>query len=296
MENFEDLPLEVRLSAYIDGQVSDEDKRALDALLATDPQARELLDLLKAGSDFGNNAFADMLKEPVPLHMVRAIKGGSSASSGTVRQAANGNAISFFRFVPQAMAASVVLLLAGGYSGYFIGLKHAPEVPVEVANISTMEAPAGAAVKTRSFTFNASATIALPAIAVSSVAEVHDIYAGQARLVEIPASDRAGLKTWLAASTGVTFEIPDLVADGLTFEGGRLVAVDGSPTGALYYKNAKGEVVAIYFARGSLTGGQTSAGTSEYLSGSKGETAWVVAGPAGDKTLSAVAGKAAAAL
>jgi anti-sigma factor RsiW len=296
MENFDDLPLEVRLSAYLDGQVSDAQKRALDATLAIDAHARELLDLLKSGSDFGNQAFADMLKEPVPLHMVRAIKTGGSASAGGGRTPANGNVVSLFRFIPQAMAASVVLLLAGGYSGYFIGLKNGPEVPVEVAEISSAEAPSGTPVKTRSFTFNASAAISLPAIAVSAVAEVHDIYARQARLVEMPASDSAGLKTWLAASTGVAFEIPDLAADGLTFEGGRLVAVDGSPTGALFYKNAKGDVVAVYFAKGSLTGGQTSVGTSEYVSGAKGETAWVVAGPAGDKTLAVVAGKVAATL
>ena len=49
MENFKDLPLEVRLSAYLDGQLEPEDVNVIEAQLATDPKAREILDMLKAG-------------------------------------------------------------------------------------------------------------------------------------------------------------------------------------------------------------------------------------------------------
>ena len=72
MENFKELPLDVRLSAYMDGQVSAEDASELEALIASDPKAREILDTLKAGSDFGNQAFEEMLREPVPLNLVRS--------------------------------------------------------------------------------------------------------------------------------------------------------------------------------------------------------------------------------
>jgi len=299
MENFKDLPVEVRLSAYIDGQVGEDDKRELEALLATDPHAREILDLLTAGSDFGNQAFAEMLKEPVPLNLVRAIKETSTKPQAPVRQAANSNVVSFFRFIPQAIAASAVLLLAGGYSGYFIGMKNAAQAPSEISETSAFEAPAGATngAKTRSFTFDSPAPISLPAIAVTSVADVHDVYSKETtRLAEVPATEAASLKSWLAASTGVTFNIPDLAADGLNFQGGRLVAVDGNPTGALYYKDAKNEVVAIYFTKGTATSGQTAQGANQYLSGSKGDTAWFVAGPNGDSALKDIASKASAAL
>ncbi|RYE46059.1 MAG: anti-sigma factor, partial [Hyphomicrobiales bacterium] len=40
MENFKELPLEVRLSAYLDGQVEDDDARELEALIASDAQAK----------------------------------------------------------------------------------------------------------------------------------------------------------------------------------------------------------------------------------------------------------------
>jgi anti-sigma factor RsiW len=302
MENFKELPLEVRLSAYIDGQVSEADKRDIEALLATDPHARELLDLLNTGSEFGNQAFAEMLKEPVPLDLVRAIKSTSAAPvsvAGTAPKAANSNVVSFFRFIPQAMAASVVLLLAGGYSGYFIGTQHAAQIPSQISETSAYEAPAGSTAKTRELklSFDAPLQASLPTIAVTSVANVHDVYSRQTtRLAELPASDAATLKTWLASSTGVDFNIPDLSADGLAFQGGRLVAVDGNPAGALYYKDAKDEVVAIYFAKATVSKGVTAAGANQYVAGAKGDTAWVVAGPNSDKSLKTIADKASAEL
>lgn len=298
MENFKDLPLEVRLSAYIDGQVGEEDKREIEAQLATDPHARELLNLLNAGSDLGNQAFEDMLKEPVPLHLVRAIKGKQASSGGAIAQAANGNVVSFFRFIPQAIAASAVLLLAGGYSGYFIGMKNA-QVPTELSETSGFETPTGATreIKTRSFTFNAPAAITLPSIAVDAVANVHDVYSKETtRLVEVPAAQATQLKSWLASSTGISFNIPDLKAEGLDFQGGRLVAVDGNPAGALYYKNGKSQVIALYFTKGTVEKGEMAQGANQYLSGDKGDTAWIVAGPTGDSALKDIAGKASAAL
>lgn len=299
MENFKELPLEVRLSAYIDGQVSEEDKREIETILATDPHARELLDLLNAGSELGNQAFAEMLREPVPLNLVRAIKATPASSGGGAISAANSNTVSFFRFIPQAVAASAVLLLAGGYSGYFIGMKSAAQPNMEITETAALEAPQGKTIKTRELklSFNTPAPISLPAIAVTSVAGVHDVYSREtSRLGEIPAAQASDLKVWLAASTGVAFNIPDLSADGLSFQGGRLVAVDGNPAGALYYRSTKGEVVGVYFTKGTVTKGETSEGANQYVSGAKGDTAWIVAGPNGDDALTAIADKASAAL
>lgn len=299
MENFKELPLEVRLSAYIDGQVSEEDKRELETILATDPHARELLDLLNAGSEFGNQAFAEMLREPVPLHLVRAIK-ATPAGSGGGLSAANNNKASFFRFIPQTIAASAVLLLAGGYSGYFIGMNSATQpnpVISEIASTQTLQGATGSKTRELKLSFDAPAMASLPAISVASVAGTHDVYSRETtRLAELPAADADSLKTWLAASTGIPFNIPDLSADGLTFQGGRLVAVDGNPAGALYYKDASGDVVGVYFTRGTVTRGETSEGANQYVAGSKGDTAWIVAGPNGDDALKAIADKASAAL
>lgn len=58
------LALEVRLSAYIDGELAESEKSELDALLARDDEARALLEKLKSGSAFGNGAFENFLHDP----------------------------------------------------------------------------------------------------------------------------------------------------------------------------------------------------------------------------------------
>ncbi|MBL0372030.1 anti-sigma factor [Rhizobium sp. KVB221] len=297
MENFRELPLEVRLSAYLDGQVDPEDARELEALLEKDVHARDLLNTLSAGSDFGNQAFDELLKEPVPLSMVRAIR-DTSAKPPPVQMASNTNTISFFRFVPQAIAASAVLLLAGGYSGYFVGKKSAAEMPLEISETTAFEAPG--AVKTRGFSFDTPimvAPVGAPLISANDVADIHDVYSKQSdRLAEIPASNANALISWLSASTGINFSIPDLSADGLRFEGGRLIALDGKPAGALFYKNAAGEVVGVYYVKGTTTDALKTEGAHTIVSGSKGQTAWFVAAPVTSASLADIAGKASAAL
>lgn len=295
MENFKELPLEVQLSAYIDGQLDAADAQEIETLLKSDKQAQSILETLKAGSDFGNQAFEEMLKEPVPLHLVRSIK-EASAKPAPVRVAANGNSISFMRFVPQAIAACAVLLLAGGYSGYFIGQRSAAEMPMEISETSAFQAPADSkGVKTRGFTFEAPA--AAENVEASEVAGVHDVYAKEStRRAEMPASEADTLKSWLSASTGVAISIPDLSADGLKFEGGRLVALGGKPAGALFYSNAKGDVVGLYYLKGATSDGQLAQGSNEIISGTKGETAWFVATPSGNADIKDIAGKASAAL
>ena len=42
MENFKELPLEVRLSAFLDGQVEAEDVKELEALIASNDEARAI--------------------------------------------------------------------------------------------------------------------------------------------------------------------------------------------------------------------------------------------------------------
>lgn len=83
---------------------------------------------------------------------------------------------------------------------------------------------------------------------VADVAEYHAVYATQSRhLVEVPASDSDHIRTWLTAQVGTPFEIPDLAAEGLEFQGARLLVAAGKPVGQLMYRNAQGEVVALCF-------------------------------------------------
>jgi anti-sigma factor RsiW len=294
MENTRDLPLEVRLSAYLDGQLDDAETREIEALLKSDAEARALLDMLKAGSEFGNAAFDEMLRAPVPLALVRAVRTpqtGGATSGGAPLRAANSNVASFFRFIPQAIAASAVLLLAGGYTGYFVGSRNADQD--RITETSGYQATAETAPKTRSMsplTVNAPAadgeqgstrSFSRTDVVLSDIAAIHRIYAADATHAdEVPASRQSELVGYLEAVTSVTFAVPDLSAEGYRLRGGRLVVAVGQPTGALLYENDKGAIAAVYFMKNEgVTGIARAQDGFAVIGGQKATTSYFIAAP-----------------
>ncbi|MDO9414838.1 anti-sigma factor family protein [Pararhizobium sp.] len=269
MNNTQGLPLEVRLSAFIDGEVNEAEKHELEALIASNEEARKLYDLLRAGNDFGNKAFEDQLHDPVPLALVRRIKQGPGVNPKAERVTEVPVRLAQSSVWPKAMAASVALFVVGGALGYMIGHQPAGFATTEIASARTW---------------------------LDDVADYHRIYtrAGE-RLVEVPASEgNTEIATWLASSVGVDFKVPDLAAQGLTFEGARLLVAAGKPVAQLMYKDASGAVIAICFLKSASTG-QTTAfsnarrGAVDLVSWNKGDAAFVVVGPADNKELKAVA-------
>lgn len=114
----------------------------------------------------------------------------------------------------QSLAAGLALLVAGAGGGYLAGRQEAPAAPDWVAE----------------------------------VAAYHPIYASQGRhLVEVSAAESDHIIAWLGDQVGVPVRIPDLQAQGLTFEGARLLAASGKPVGQLMYRDANGVVVALCF-------------------------------------------------
>lgn len=265
MENFKELPLEVRLSAFIDGQVGEEDARELEALIASNDNARGIYETLKMGSDFGNKAFEEMLKQPVPLELVRNIK-AIEAKPVPVRQAANNNVASFMRFIPQAIAASVMLLFAGGYAGYYVAENRIPgNMPELVSETSNLEAPGGE-VKTRgmgNLTFElpspeadsevkpvSTRAIGKADITLMEVAKAHKAYvADKVHADEVSAGAISELLGYLEAITQVKFSAPDLSVEGYKLRGGKYVDIVGQPSGALFYEDGSDKPVVVYFMK-----------------------------------------------
>ena len=295
MENFKELPLEVRLSAFLDGQLGEEDAREIEALIASDEQARGIYETLKAGSEFGNKAFEDMLREPVPLDLVRKIK-HIEPRPAPVRQAANGNVTSFMRFIPQAIAASVMLLFAGGYAGYYVAENRIPgDMPELVSETSDLETPAGT-VKTRgmgNLTFEApeignesqadqvsTRSVNKVDVTLAEVASAHKVYvADDIHADELPASQQGELVSYLEAVTSVKFAVPDLSAEGYQLRGGKFVEVVGQPTGALFYENTTGQSVAVYFMKNENIQGSTTRDGIAVVGGQKDATSYFIAAP-----------------
>jgi anti-sigma factor RsiW len=270
LQSTKGLALEVRLSAYLDGEVSEAERKELEQLVARDDEARLLLEMLKAGNAFGNKAFEEFLHDPVPLSLVRRIKQGPGVNPKAERVVSAAPRQAKVRLWPRALAASIALLLVGSSTGYLIGRTSndgAPSVNVAAA---------------RSW--------------LDDIADYHRIYSRQTaeHLVEVPASGDARIESWLASSVGVNFAVPDLSGRGLTFEGARLLVAGGKPVAQLMYKNEDGDVFAICFLKsepGTSDGKMTESIRDDIamISWQKSGASYVVVGPSADANLQQLA-------
>ncbi|AOF89471.1 anti-sigma factor [Sinorhizobium sp. RAC02] len=276
VESTQGLPLEIRLSAYLDGQLPQTEVDEIDAILAEDDDARVVFEKLKLGSEFGARAFDRMLQDPIPLDLVRTIKdvGKSEDEQPKSGFAAIPVAAAAPRrpsaFWPKALAASLVIFIAGGAAGYLVSEQQgAAEAPLQIAAARTW---------------------------LDDIADYHRIYSRQTRhLVEVPASEQDHIVEWLSASTGVTFTLPDLSAQNLTFEGARLLVAGGKPTAQLLYRDAENEIFAICFLQNSTpVEGRTDLTESMrndigLVSWQRGNASFVVVGPSADPNLERIA-------
>lgn len=223
--------LEQRLSAFVDSEISDAERHDVEALLVNDPQARSLHDDLKRGSQAGRRLFDDMLKEPVPLDLVRGIR-----NAPLPRKAVSlpGSARSLSAFRPsarQSLAACAATLLLGMVAGYLIGARPHMQAPDIVATAASQQ---------RDW--------------LDDIVSHYRLYSRQQNhLIEIGSDKPADILEWLTTGTGVTFRIPDLSQSGLTFVGARMIAADNTPTGLLFYRRTNGDndgdIVALSFSR-----------------------------------------------
>jgi len=277
VESTQGLPLEVRLSAYLDGQLPEAEVEEINAILAGDDEARVVYEKLKLGSEFGARAFDRMLQDPIPLDLVRNIKEAGRNEDDPSKlgfaavPAAEIPANRRSAFWPQALAASLVIFLAGGAAGYLIS-------------------------EQKQTSFQAASNQFAPARTwLDDVAEYHRIYSRQARhLVEVPASESGHIVDWLSASTGVPFALPDLSAQKLTFEGARLLVAGGKPTAQLLYRDAENEIFAICFLQSEPVEGTTPLAESMrndigLVTWQKGKASYVVVGPSADPDLERIA-------
>jgi len=114
-------------------------------------------------------------------------------------------------------AAAAVFLVAGGLGGYLAGIDGlGQEDPAEDL-------------------------LAEQAIAA------HVIYAAEQRhAVEVPASDKDHLQTWLSNRVGLKLVAPDLTANGFQLIGGRLLPAGEGKAAMLLYEDDKGERISLF--------------------------------------------------
>ena len=124
-----------------------------------------------------------------------------------------------------AAAAAVLLLLMGGLSGWFLKGETEPAVMAGLA---------------------------------SQALEAHAVYAVDVRHpVEVGASEKDHLQSWLSKRVGNPFPVPDLSAEGYTLLGGRLLSEASGPSAMLMYEDAHGGRISVLVAS-SGTAGETA--------------------------------------
>ena len=200
-----------KLSAFLDGELTDAETHAVEAALAKDPALQQELEGLMAANQLATEAFETELSQPSSPAVVAAIRGHESVVPANSP------------FIPtgwsQFAAAIFVALCVGVGAGYLL---RSP-APTEVASARGW---------------------------LDDIADYHGVYAQQTRhLVEFGAEESDHIETWLTNSVGVNVRIPDLQASGLTFEGGRLVVASGRPVAQLIYTDDTGQVVALCLLR-----------------------------------------------
>jgi anti-sigma factor RsiW len=114
-------------------------------------------------------------------------------------------------------AAAAAILLVGGAGGYFAGIS-------------------GLGLKNP-----AEDELAEEAIAA------HVIYAAEKRhAVEVPASEKDHMQTWLSNRVGLKVVAPDLAEDGFQLVGGRLLPAGGNKAAMLLYEDDKGNRLSVF--------------------------------------------------
>jgi len=199
---------EEKLSAFLDGELSDEETREIEQALATDPDLKATLEALMEADAMAQQEFAEMLEEPVPISLASAIQNAptSIAANSPEPPKATGWLVA---------ATAVIALAVGGMAGYFGGSLQSTQVAA---------APGW----------------------LEDIADYHAVYADQKRhLVEVGAEEREHIQTWLTASVGADVRVPDLSAQGLEFQGARLLVANGKPVAQLMYTDAQDRVVAL---------------------------------------------------
>ncbi|KAJ55702.1 hypothetical protein ACMU_13530 [Actibacterium mucosum KCTC 23349] len=257
--------IEEKLSAYLDGELSDIEAAEIERRLSDDADLRSKLEMLMEADAMANVGFDDMLTDPVPLELAAAIKNAAPVPIANEFRAPK-------RGVSGLVAASAVFLVLGLGGGYFAGRE---DILARDRGPETVQLAGW----------------------LGDVMSYHGIYAAQNRhLVEVPASDADHLQSWLNNVVQTNITIPDLQAQGLTFRGGRLLAAAGKPVGQLMYTDAEGNVVALCFIRSETPHPQmANASVTDFdlVSWGGDESNFVVIGPAGYEGLDAVAAQAA---
>lgn len=212
----QDLVTENELHALVDGQLSPERMVAVQAWLASHPEEAARVDAWARQRAALRARHAAVLDEPLPMALLRAAKRPDPA----LRR--------WHRPWLWQMAASVVMVLAGGVMGWGLHGVQRSAAPAQIA---------------------AGTPQRMPPLA-RDAAMAYAVFApDQGRPVEITAEHEALLVTWLSKRMAAPMRPPDLQTLGYQLEGGRLLAGSNGPVAQFMYADAADMRLTVYIAR-----------------------------------------------
>lgn len=204
-----DFPM--KLSAYLDGELSDEESKIVENRLASDPQAVREMEALISADALAKNCFNDLLEEPISFALAQQIR----TTEIETTQRSHGSS------QWKSIAASLIVFVLGGIGGYYLN-----------ENSGTSQA------------------IIADGGWLRKIADYHAIYEKQKRhLVEVPGSEVKHIEKWLGKTIATNFSVPDLSEHKVNFEGARLLVIQGKPVAQLIYKESDGTVIALCFKK-----------------------------------------------
>lgn len=202
-----------KLTAFLDGELPEDEEREIEAALARDPALQAELDELMEADVLTHEEFGLIEAKPDPLEMAAAIRRAPVVTVANAPVTPNGMP----GWVATAMA--VFFLFIGGTGGYLVAVSQG----LQVATTSSW---------------------------LTDIAGYHSVYAAETRhLVEVPANEAEHITAWLTKTVGADVRIPDLSSNGLEFQGARLLVAAGKPVAQLMYTDVAGKVVALCLIR-----------------------------------------------
>ncbi|MCG5241727.1 anti-sigma factor family protein [Azospirillum doebereinerae] len=207
---------EADLHAWLDGELPEERRASVERHLADHPEEARRFERYRAQRALLSHSFGPLIDQPVPDRLTPPFEARASLPVGTGR----------LRFWAMALAASLLVFLAGGAGGWLLrdraGLRGDPPTAAFIAD-------------------------AVAAHRVFTVEVRHPI--------EIGVDQEAHLVAWLSKRIGKPMRCPKVTRGGYTLMGGRLLADADGPVALYMYEDAAGRRITLYIRPSPNTAG-----------------------------------------
>ena len=235
---------EAELHAFVDGQLTPERQREIEAYLASRPDEAQRADVYRAQKRELRALFDPVLDEALPQRVLDA-------------------ALPRTPWYWQRIAAGIAIALISGAAGWGLRGGLSPESP---ATARSQQGPA-------------SITMASATGFAQRAAVAHAVYSPeQRRPVEVDAAHEDQLIAWLSKRMGAPMKPPLLQAVGYALEGGRLLPGGQGPVAQFMYRDEAGSRLTLYVSNevGDLAApaGDVASSVSSTASGKNTETAF----------------------